>query len=159
MTISIIVIPSVIHQGNDTRVPNVTFIPFCAQRQAQSDPLLPASPSSLPFQKDWLHTNCFLLLLVSGRAMCYLTKNNNEGDGKCNLIPLIQLPLSPPVTGKQEAITVQRWHRFQTRGKGEISASRLSGTHQDSSLPHLSSPPLINDIVSLWQLFVIIGKR
>lgn len=38
MTISIIVIPSVIHQGNDTRVPNVTFIPFCAQRQAQSEP-------------------------------------------------------------------------------------------------------------------------
>lgn len=117
MTISIIVIPSVIHQGNDTRVPNVTFILFCAQRQAQSEPLHP--PSSLSFQKDWLNTNCFSLLLVSGRAMCYLTKNNNEGDGKCNLIPLIQLPLSPPVTGKQEAIRVQRWHRFQTRGRRE----------------------------------------
>lgn len=134
MTISIIVIPSVIHQGNDTRVPNVTFIPFCAQRQAQSEP-----PSSLPFQKDWLNTNCFSLLLVSGRAMCYLTKNNNEGDGKCNLIPLIQLPLSPPVTGKQEAIRVQRWHHFQTRGRREISASWLSGTHWDSSFPHFSS--------------------
>lgn len=155
MTISIIVIPSVIHQGNDTRVPNVTFIPFCAQRQAQSEP----PPDPLPLQKDWLHTNCFLLLLVSGRAMCYLTKNNNEEDGKCNLIPLIQLPLSPSVTGKQEAITVQRWHRFRTRGKRGVSASRLSGTHRDSSLPHLPSPPLINGIVSLWQLFVIIGRR
>lgn len=120
--------------------------------------------SSFPLQKDWLHTNCFfLLLLVSGRAMCYLTKNNNEGDGKCNLIPLIQLPLSPPVTGKQEAITVQRWHSFQTRGKREISASLLSGTYQDASSPHprllfFSFSTLINDIDSLWQLFVIIGK-
>lgn len=46
MTISIIVIPSVIHQGNDTRVPNVTFIPFCEQRQAQSEhPQPPHSPT------------------------------------------------------------------------------------------------------------------
>lgn len=44
MTISIIVIPSVIHQGNDTRVPNVTFIPFCEQRQAQER----APPASSP---------------------------------------------------------------------------------------------------------------
>lgn len=47
MTISIIVIPSVIHQGNDTRVPNVTFIPFCAQRQAQNEPLLTPLPKGL----------------------------------------------------------------------------------------------------------------
>lgn len=95
--------------------------------------------------------------------MCYLTKNNNEGDGKCNLIPLIQLRLSLPVTGKQEAIRVQRWHRFQTRGEKEISVSWLSGTHLDSSLPHFASPffslpPLITDIVSLRQLFVIIPQ-
>ena len=44
MTISIIVIPSVIHQGNDTRAPNVTFIPFCAQRQAQNEHPLLLSP-------------------------------------------------------------------------------------------------------------------
>lgn len=47
MTISIIVIPSVIHQGNDSRVPNVTFIPFCAQRQAQNEPLLTRHPKGL----------------------------------------------------------------------------------------------------------------
>lgn len=45
------------------------------------------------------------------------------------------------------------------RGEREISVSWLPGTHRDSSLPHLSFPPLINDIVSLWQLYVIIGKR
>lgn len=145
MTISIIVIPSVIHQGNDTRVPNVTFIPFGAQRQAQS-----GDPSHLhhhhphfPSKRIDYTPTAFLLLLMSGRAMCYLTKNNNEGDGKCNLIPLIQLPLSPPVTGKQEAITVQRWHRFQNQREERdlcclalrntsrfiITPSRVSSTH------------------------------
>lgn len=44
--------------------------------------------------------------------MHYLTRNNNEGDGKYNLIPLIQLPLSPPLTGKQ-VIRVQRRRCFQ----------------------------------------------
>lgn len=158
MTISIIVIPSVIHQGNDTRVPNVTFIPFCAQRQAAppSPPLL--SPSltltlTLPSIQKGLITHrrfffFFVLLLVSGRAMCYLTKNNNEGDGgKCNLIPLIQLPLSPPVTGRWEAITVQRWHRFWTRRrweregerKKERSASCLSLEHINLHHHHIYS--------------------
>lgn len=116
MTISIIVIPSVIHQGNDTRIPNVTFIPFCEQRHTDRAPphthTPPRPPHSLYKRIDYTPT-AFLLLLVSGRAMCYLTKNNNEGDGKCNLIPLIHLPLSPPLTGKQEAIRVQRWRRFQ----------------------------------------------
>lgn len=108
MTISIIVIPSVIHQGNDTRVPNVTFIPFCEQNQAQSE--YPQPPPPLP--KGLITHRCFLLLHVSGRAMQYLTRNNNEGDGKYNLIPLIQLPLSPPLTGKQ-VIRVQRRHGYQ----------------------------------------------
>lgn len=108
MTISIIVIPSVIHQGNDTRVPNVTFIPFCEQRQAQSE-----HPNLLAPQPKGLITHrCFFLLHVSGRAMHYLTRNNNEGDEKCNLIPLIQLPLSPPLASKQ-VIRVQRRHCFQ----------------------------------------------
>lgn len=48
MTISIIVIPSVIHQGNDTRAPNVTFIPVCAQRQAPSEAPLLVLPGPLP---------------------------------------------------------------------------------------------------------------
>lgn len=109
----------------------------------------PHHPHHFPSKRIDYTPTAFLLLLVSGRAMCYLTKNNNEGDGKCNLIPLIQLPLSPPVTGKQEAITVQHWHRFQTRGRREIAAAWLSGTHLDSSLPRLASPPLINNIVSL----------
>lgn len=37
MTISIIVIPSVIHQGNDAHVSNVTFIPFCEERRAERE--------------------------------------------------------------------------------------------------------------------------
>lgn len=106
MTISIIVIPSVIHQGNDTHVPNVTFIPFCEQRRARSEHSRPPhSPT------EGLITNQ-VLLFGEGAPACEQKSNvlfggvgggggnNNDGDGKCNLIPLIRLPLSPPLTGK-----------------------------------------------------------
>lgn len=46
MTISIIVIPSVIHQGNDTHVPNVTFIPFCEERRARGEHSRPPHSSA-----------------------------------------------------------------------------------------------------------------
>lgn len=103
----------------------------------------PRPPHSLYKRIDYTPT-AFLLLLVSGRAMCYLTKNNNEGDGKCNLIPLIHLPLSPPLTGKQEAIRVQR-----REGEERDVCFMVPGSHRDSSAPRLSSPPLINGIVFL----------
>lgn len=69
MTISIIVIPSVIHQGNDTHVPNVTFIPFCEQWRARSEHSRP--PHSPP---EGLITNQ-VLLFREGAPACEQKSN------------------------------------------------------------------------------------
>lgn len=83
----------------------------------------PRQPPHSPSKRIDYTPTAFLLLHVSGRAMCYLTKNNNERDGKCNLILLIQLPLSPPLTGKN-------------RGPLEFSAGTVSKGKAEISLRH-----------------------
>lgn len=132
MTISIIVIPSVIHQGNDTRVSNVTFIPFSEERRAQREHSRPphSSAEELITNQQFYGTGAggvggeegdVSFLLVSGRAMCYLGSRkqgwNNDGDGECNLILLFGPPLTPLSLYHQqsngEVIRVQSRRRFQ----------------------------------------------
>lgn len=74
MTISIIIIPSVIHQGNDIRVPNVTFI------------LFEGSNAHAVIFKRIDYTQTVFSSACECGAICYLAKNNNNGKDKGDAI-------------------------------------------------------------------------